>query len=580
MNVIIDLNLLGKMGLKQLNEFQKRALDVIASSNKNVILKAPTGSGKTEIAVYLMANSKDRVVFMSPLKALSLQVYEKVKKYTDAVLVTGDEWIDPPKIKERVVITTYEKFDSMIRHGTDLSPSLIIIDEIHNISNRPAIENAVTYALLKKIRVIAMSASIGNVEKLKQWLDAELVEDKVRKVPLYIYVKSGRKIFGDPKYLKEMRDPIDFAVKRGKPVLVFARSRFDVQKVYKQFKQKYGDLVTSFHGGLDPETRVKIIHEIERKEKLIVVSTTALGQGVNLPIWMVYFNDMSLPVIEDHSLKGWRPLTKNEFDQIAGRAGRPGFDEDGVVVIEAKNDTDLERKIDMYIDADNEKIVGSGDLYNFIMFLLVLSPLSLKEIMDYLSRSLSFRDTLEEEVEEVLAQLEDSSLIEEKDGKYHLTEIGKVIMTSYLDAESAVYYLPRLSGIKRIESILFLVSNSPKVKEVARGKDVTRLILQWVNGRDPDVTFMFTKKDFYIVKDVAEWQAYSLFKLCEVTKKCDAVTSYLAYEMIKYGVPATGIEFAKKMSRREVIELLDRGITTLDELCKKGDKEKIDRFCL
>ncbi|MEM4066137.1 MAG: DEAD/DEAH box helicase [Candidatus Micrarchaeaceae archaeon] len=544
-------------------DFVERAFNAIKNSKRNVLLKAPTGSGKTEVAIRVMRAFPGRIAYLSPLKALSLQVYQRLK-LKDSLYITGDEYLQPQPIRKRVVVTTYEKMDSLLRHDMIKDLSMVIIDEIHNVSTRPAIENVVAYALMNNVRIIAMSATIGG--DLASWLDAELIEEKgERKVPLYKYVKYRDIVAGPMQFSKVVsEDPIRYAVENEKPVLIFVRSRWRAYEVQKQIP--YDSVV--FHGGLGSKARATVLRQILNKEKLVVVSTTALGQGVNLPIWLVYFHDIELPVIVKNKLVAWRWLTKNEFDQIAGRAGRPGFDTEGLVVVNSESNIDFERKIELVFSSPNEEVKGKANMYDFILFSLLFKPLDLDGIKAWLSKSFSLRD----DPTEALEMLKGSSLIT-FDGKYSLTKLGKVLVQSYLDISSAVYYLPQLKN-----NALTLIARSPQVVNASRGRDMYPLLKAWVSGEPVKTNANFTWHDFKQVLDIANWQAYSLYKICEVTNACDPVPVKKLYDELQWGVPYSWIDLAKaKIPREKIVQLRKMGIQK-DEVCEKA-KDLVPEYC-
>jgi helicase len=202
-----------------------------------------------------------------------------------------------------------------------------------------AIELVLQWALEKGKRIITASATVGEIERIADWLNAEIIRADKRPVPLFEYVKYGNKLINkEGKVIELKKDLIEYILDKGKNILIFENTRKRAESEYDRLKSIYGNKVILFHGGLSREEREEALQKIIKGEAKIVVSTTALGQGVNLPIYCVLLKEMELPQIENGRFVGWRRLTINEYKQIAGRAGRPRFDKEGIAIIEAKSE--------------------------------------------------------------------------------------------------------------------------------------------------------------------------------------------------------------------------------------------------
>lgn len=104
----------------ELDDFQKKAVRAI-ESNESVLVCAHTSAGKTAVAEYAIQLSKDknsRVIYTSPIKALSNQKYRDLKKdFEDVGLITGDVTIDP---ESSCLVMTTEILRSMIYRGSEI----------------------------------------------------------------------------------------------------------------------------------------------------------------------------------------------------------------------------------------------------------------------------------------------------------------------------------------------------------------------------------------------------------------------------------------------------------------------------
>lgn len=187
---------------KELNPIQKEALKKGLLEGKNLVIFAPTASGKTfcaELAaVKTILEKKEKVVYMVPLVALANEKYQEFKKkYSQlgirVALSVGDLDSDDPFLKGyQLIVVSNEKMDSLIRHSADWinDIGLIVADEIHLLDHAdrgPTLE--ITLTLLRKLvpnaQILALSATIKNAKELAGWLNADTVISEWRPVKLY-----------------------------------------------------------------------------------------------------------------------------------------------------------------------------------------------------------------------------------------------------------------------------------------------------------------------------------------------------------------------------------------------------------
>lgn len=161
-----------------LDPFQEEAINAI-EANQSVVVSAPTGSGKTLIADYLIEkhrNDPKRIMYTAPIKALSNQKYKDFSQEygEEAVgLMTGDIVINP---KAKVLIMTTEIYRNMaVSKDADLANlAYVIFDEIHFINDveRGYIwEESIIYSS-ERVRFLCLSATIPNAEEFSRWIQS------------------------------------------------------------------------------------------------------------------------------------------------------------------------------------------------------------------------------------------------------------------------------------------------------------------------------------------------------------------------------------------------------------------------
>lgn len=191
--------LLEKRGFAELRPSQYKSIQAGLFNDQNLLVCTPTASGKTLVAELAFLNAvlhdKGKAVYIVPLRALASEKYRQFKRdypnlkigLSSGELDSQDSYLSTSD----VIITTSEKFDSLLRHKAEWIRKLktVVIDEIHllNDSSRgPTLEIIITIIKkeLPRAQIIGLSATIGNPQELAQWLDSKLIADTWRPVKL------------------------------------------------------------------------------------------------------------------------------------------------------------------------------------------------------------------------------------------------------------------------------------------------------------------------------------------------------------------------------------------------------------
>jgi helicase len=513
-------------GIKKLFPPQEEAIKKgFFDLQKNFLLVTQTASGKTLLAELLLVENslrkKGLSVYLSPLKALASEKYRDFLLYeklgVKTALSLGDyDKADAYLEQYNIIVTTYEKMDSLLRHKPKwLSKiNLVVIDEIHFVDDEergPVLESLIAKLklLVPSVKLVGMSATIGNPRDLAKWLDAELIISGWRPVPLKQGVFYKHKIIfdnGEELQVKKVFDhPIfdlvfDTIADNGQ-ALVFVHSRkraVDLAnataaklgikesaeaRYYSQLLLESSDVpllnnllsslvrkgVCFHHAGLTHEQRT-IIEEAFRKGAIkVIYATPTLAAGVNLPARRV--------VVEDYrrysGIVGYEEIKVIEYKQFAGRAGRPGYDEFGEAVLIARSQTDVKLLMDKFIQGEPEKIesklMSIKALRSHLLALIAtLGPLGMDGVKEFFKNTfhgktsslIGFKSTYEK----VLDFLSNNDFIENRNGRYTATKLGKVVSEVYLDPMTVVVFRNLVKKATRRLSdfgMLYIIAVSP-----------------------------------------------------------------------------------------------------------------------
>lgn len=342
-------------------EHQEEALLDLASGS-HVILGTPTGSGKSLVALGLcfMAMCTDRrSYYTAPIKAL---VSEKFFDMVDLLgrdnvgMVTGDVTINP---KAPIVCCTAEILANLaLSEGEHADVGCVAMDEFHYFSDRDrGWAWQVPLLALPHVQFLLMSATLGDVSAIAASLEAhtrrscELVLNAKRPVPLeYRFVDTGLEgtvelaLKNDDAPLYIVHFSQDSALASAQSLASYGVSTRDQRNAIKEavqgtrFTTTFGKtlrrlLLTGVgvhHAGMLPRYRLLVEKLAQQGLLPVICGTDTLGVGINVPIHTVL-----LTALSKFDGRRMRRLSARDFHQIAGRAGRSGFDTEGLVIAQA-----------------------------------------------------------------------------------------------------------------------------------------------------------------------------------------------------------------------------------------------------
>ena len=183
----------------EFDTFQVQACRAVADG-LNVLVAAPTGSGKTivaEFAAFLCQQKGKRLFYTTPIKALSNQKFQefRLSHGEDSVgLLTGDNSVNP---QAPLIVMTTEVLRNMIYadDGELIDLDVVIMDEVHYLADkfRGAVWEETLIHLPEHVAVVALSATVSNAEEFGAWLqdirgDVEIIVEEHRPVPLHQHV--------------------------------------------------------------------------------------------------------------------------------------------------------------------------------------------------------------------------------------------------------------------------------------------------------------------------------------------------------------------------------------------------------
>ncbi|KAH7652348.1 DNA helicase protein [Dioscorea alata] len=529
------------------NPIQTQIFHVLYHSDSNVLLGAPTGSGKTisaELAMLHLFDSQPdmKVIYIAPLKAIVRErMYDWRKRLVNQlgkkmVEMTGDVTPDLMSLMAAdIIISTPEKWDGISRNWQNRSyvmkVGLMILDEIHLLGadRGPILEVIVSRMRYissqteRSIRFVGLSTALANARDLADWLGVEDIglfnfKPSVRPVPLEVHIQGYPGKFYCPR-MNSMNKPAYAAIcthSPSKPVLIFVSSRRQTRltaldliqhaasdehpRQFLNIQEEALEMVLSqvtdnnlrhtlrfgiglHHAGLNDKDR-SLVEELFANNKIqILVCTSTLAWGVNLPAHLViikgteYYDGKSRRYVDF-------PIT--DILQMMGRAGRPQYDQHGKAVIlvhEPKKsfykkflyepfpvESNLREHLHDHINAEivSGTICQKEDALHYLTWTYLFRRLVVNPAYYGLedAESNTLNSYLSRLVQNTFEDLEDSGCIKMNDDSVEPLMLGSIASQYYLSYLTVSMFGSNISTDTSLEVFLHILSGASEYDEL------------------------------------------------------------------------------------------------------------------
>ncbi len=526
--------------IKEFNPAQKAVIESGYLEDKsNYIISIPTASGKTVLGILPALKTilnGGKAIYAAPLLSIQNEKVKEFKAFEEHGIKVGKH----PSNSDLSVMV-FESFDALTRFSWNVLREVdtLIIDEFHMIgeySRGPTLESAITRAKIinPSLRIIALSATLKNIDEIEQWLDGKTVEHNYRPVPLNKEVLDAE-MFNTKNKNDVIVKIVEKAIEDNSQALSFVSTRRFTEslatyvakkidkKTTKKQKQKFkqvadkllevpkkkGSLPTTtclklaeaaekgvvfHHAGLFNEQKEIIEDEFRKGNILMITATPSLMYGVNLPSKYV--------VIRDHTRwtsNGPASIPVFDYEQMSGRAGRPQYDDVGYSYLVAKTMDeafDLEaRYVNGEIELTNSKLIDNKDAIYKQIIAQIASSLSknLDDLNDFFgktlygfqmknnpSMSMFAQDSLNWELESALEFLLQNGIIRATPEGLKTTDFGNLIAKSNYAVETAVKIKEYVSTMEKLNpaEMIYALAETPDLPLISfkgrKSKDPVR----------------------------------------------------------------------------------------------------------
>jgi helicase len=474
-----------KFSFDKFNPVQSRIFEIY-NKDCNAVVAATTSSGKTVCSEIIMAHEirerRGKAMYLAPLKALAR---EKIEDWSspnhhfgdlNLSICSGDFRLTSKRKKELqqsdIIIMTSEMLNSRCRNYKSESNEwlkeigTIVIDEAHLLTV-PGRGDHLECGLMKftqispNCRLVALSATMPNVMQISEWIQSlnnkqtYLINSKYRPCPLSIhYEEYEDEGTYDMKEESKIDKAIDLLRKyKDDKFLLFVHSKNTGYKIKKYLDQF--NIESELHNAdLDKEKRHKVENDFKFGKLRVIVATSGLSWGLNTPARRVIITGVH---------RGMTEVDTYDIMQMAGRAGRVGYDPEGdvYVLLPKRNFEEQVERLSIPQNIESQLLTYIGDEenphYKTLAFHLVSeihhrNVKTFEDVHDWYDRSLAKFQSLDLEdsiIDKTLELLVQVGAIKENNREYEATSVGKV--------SSMFYYNPfDVADLRRNFRNLFL----------------------------------------------------------------------------------------------------------------------------
>lgn len=389
------LELCEKREIVNFLQIQKNYLSELKEEDSNLLVVAPTTSGKTliaemEILKKLFENNEQKnILYLAPMKSLIDERFQDFLDYEDfnvnvKYLPNLEKTDDNSK---NIILSTPEQFFGYLSKDPLIATylDLLIVDEIHMIGDSfrgKILETNITYimTLNKKCKIIGLSATLTNYKDIADWINADVIISEKRSVPLekFIILTNNRE--------NEIRKIASKYIGKSGQMIIFKRNKREAEGLARKLVSQLGFLYNdeeylelktifeenssaednssidillqdlfskgvAFHHASLKNTQKRMIESSFRNGKLkCIVCTPTLSMGINLPSRIVIISEPQV---------GLNEMSVSLYNQISGRAGRLGFDDRGFSFLLSTSERKVKGLKRKYLESKSENVVST-----------------------------------------------------------------------------------------------------------------------------------------------------------------------------------------------------------------------------